>query len=300
MRIIRAEHPDPNPAREGDAARARIVRATVNRFGPYRLIRPLEPVEGWERYIALHEQDDTDHLIYRHPALRDGPDRRRLLEAVRPMCAVDHAHLLGVTAYSFDQQERLCLVTPYTGNQEGLVTLSDLVERRSGRLEVPEVARCVEHLLGAVAAARAAGISGGPVQAERVQVDRRGSLRIELYGLPSADRVRRGICTGADEVRAIGGLAVWLLTGIRHEVPPSAVARIAGRSARGWENWLEVALDAVGGFESPEEALAALPGREGLAGEPMPEPVIRPGASVRFAAMVRRFRKASASESRTD
>ena len=272
----------------------------MNRFGPYRLIRPLTLVEGWERYIALHEQDDTDHLVYRHPALRDGPERRRLLEAVRPMCSVRHPHLLGVSAYSFDQQERLCLVTPYTGNQEGLVTLDDLVERRSGRLEVPEVARCVEHLLGAVSAARAAGISGGPVRAERVQVDRRGSLRIELYGLPSADRARRGVCTGADEVRAIGALAVWLLTGIRQEVPPTTVARIAGRQARVWEDWLETALDPVGGFETPEEALASLPGRDTPPGEAVLEPVVRPGTSVRFAAMLRRFRKTAPAQARGD
>lgn len=272
----------------------------MNRFGPYRLIHPLEHVRGWQRFIALHEQDDTDHIVYRHPSVRETSERRRLVEAIRPLAQVRHSHLLEVSAYSFDQHERLCLITPYTGNQEGLVTLADLVERRNGRLEVAEVARCVDHLLTAVAAARTGGLTDGPVQAERVLVDRRGSLRIELFGLPGADRRRRGVCTAADQVRAIAGMAAWLLTGLRQDVPSAAIARIAGRSARGWEAWIETALDPLGGFESPEEALAAMPGHAEASREHTLEPVVTPGASLRFAEMLRRFRRAPAEQARKD
>lgn len=265
----------------------------MNRFGPYRLIRPLEPVTGWERFIALHERDDTDHVVYRHPALHEPSERRRLLAMVEPLAAVRHAHLLQVASYSFDEQDRLCLVTPYTGNQEGLVTLADLVQRRSGRLDVTETARCVEHLLEAVVAARAAGLNGGPVEPERILVDRRGSVHIELYGLPGADRVFRGVCTGADEVRAIGAMAVWLLTGLRQDVAPVAVARIAGRGAKAWEPWLEAATDPINGFEAPAEALSALPGRDPIVRAREPFPAADSVGPARLAGMLRRFRLAS-------
>lgn len=253
---------------------------------------------GWERFIALHERADTDHLVYRHPAVHDASERRRLLETIEPMSRVRHPHLLEVSAYSFDEQDRLCLITPYTGNQEGLVSLADLVERRNGRLETPEVARCVEHLLDAVATARAAGLTGGPIEPERIQVDRRGSVHIELYGLVGADRINRGFCTGADEVRAIASMAVWLLTGLRQDVAPVGIARIAGRSARAWEPWLEAALDPVDGFESPAEALAALPHRASSERETTPPVVVVPGATARFAGVLRRFRRSAGDTSR--
>lgn len=270
----------------------------MNRFGPYRLIRPLNPLNGWERFIALHERDDTDHVVYRHPPLHDASERRRLLGAIEPLAAVRHAHLLEVAAYSFDEQGRLCLVTPYAGNQEGLVTLSDLVERRNGRLDVAETARCVEHLLEAVIAARGAGLAGGPVVPERILVDRRGSVHIELYGLPSADRMYRGVCTGADEVRAIGAMAVWLLTGIRQDVASLAVGRIAGRGAKAWEPWLEAATDPVNGFETPADALLAVPSRDQSDRARETAVSADSGNPTRIAGMLRRFRFASDERSR--
>jgi hypothetical protein len=265
----------------------------VNRFGPYRLVRPLEPVLGWERYIALHEREDTDHLIYRHPALHEAAERRRLMASIAPLTGLRHPHLIEVSAYSFDEQDRMCLVTPYTGNQEGLVTLADLVARKSGRMEVPEVALCVEHLLEAIAAARGAGLIDGQLDANRVQIDRRGSVRIELYGLPRADRQDPGVCNGSDEVRAVAELAIWLLTGISQDIAPSGVGRLAGRAARAWEPWLETAMDPLQGFDSPDEALACLPTRTGRTEDHAPpEVVVLPAAGSRLAGVLRRFRRA--------
>lgn len=272
----------------------------MNRFGPYKLIRPLEPVAGWERFIALHERDDTDHVIYRHPALHEAADRRRLMAAIGPLASIRHPHLTELFAYSFDEQDRMCLVTAYTGNQEGLVTLADLVERKNGRMEVPEVALCVKQLLDAVVAARAAGLSDGPIDPQRIQIDRRGSVRIELYGLPQADRRSPGLCTGSDEVRAIAEMAVWLLTGLRQDIAPTGIARIAGRAARAWEPWLETALDPVQGFESPSDALEALPNRGGRVEEaPLPEVVVAPAVGSRWAGVLRRFRRTDAERSST-
>jgi hypothetical protein len=255
------------------------------------MIRALEPLLGWERFIALHERDDTDHLIYRHPALPDAAERRRLLAAIAPLAAVRHPHLLEVSVYSLDEQDRLCLITPYTGNQEGLVTLADLVERRNGRLETSEVGRCVEQLLLGLQAAHTAGLGGEPIEPERVQVDRRGSLWIELYGLPPADRSTRGVSTIVDEVRAVASMAVWLLTGLRQDIAPERIARIAGRTARPWEPWIEVAIDPMRGFESASEALRALPSRERSEPISVPQVVVPASTPRKFADMLRRFRK---------
>lgn len=272
----------------------------MNRFGPYRLIRPLEPVLGWERFIALHERDDTDHLIYRHPPLHEAADRRRLMAAIGPLATIRHPHLTELSVYSFDEQDRMCLVTGYTGNQEGLVTLADLVERKNGRMEVAEVALCVEHLLEAVSAARRAGLCDGLIDAERIQIDRRGSVRIELYGLPRTDRRLAGVCNGFDEVRAIAELAVWLLTGLRQDIAPIGISRLAGRAARAWEPWLEAALDPLQGFESPDEALELLPTRGERAEETgKPEVVVVPAAGSRLAGVLRRFRRANAERTPT-
>lgn len=263
----------------------------MNRFGPYRLIRPLSPLPGWERWIALHEWDDTDHVIYRHASVHDSAERRRLLESVEPVAQVSHAHLLAVEAYSFDEQDHLCLVTPYTGNQEGLVTLADLVDRRSGRLEAPEVARSVAHLLEAVGAGRAGGLSHGPLDPARILVDRRGSLRIELFGLPLAAALEREVFTESDEVRSVAEMAVWLLTGLRQDVAPLNLSRIAGRAAKPWEAWVQAALDPVVPFDDAASALEALPGRAAVSPTTPDEAraVDRPLAP--FSGVLRRFRK---------
>lgn len=266
-------------------------RVDVNRIGPYRLLCPLDPLAGWERWIALHERDDTDHVVYRHAPLHDAAERRRLLAQIEPIAKARHAHLLEVEAYSFDEAGQLCLVTPYTGNQEGLLTLDGLVQRRSGRLEVAEVARCVEHLLQGVAEARSSGLAHGPIDPARVLVDRRGSLRIELFGLPTVESGFHGVDSEADEVRSIAEIAVWLLTGLRQEVAPTGITRIAGRSAKPWESWLQSALDPVTGFDDAASALRALPSRIGSA-PVVVDPVEIDRPRTPLSGVLRRFRKA--------
>lgn len=261
----------------------------MNRFGPYRLIRPLTPIVGWERWLALHEIADTDHVVYRHPAVHDAAERRRLLAQVAPLASVRHPHLLEIEAYSFDDAGRLCMVTTYTGNQEGLVTLEDLSQRRSGRLDATEVARCVEHLLEGVDAGRRAGLSHGRIDPERVLVDRRGSLRVELFGLPRADAIPAGNPSENDEVRSVAELAVWLLTGLPFDLAPASLSRIAGKSVRGLEAWIRAAIDPIDGYDSAAAALGDLPARTDIA-VPFAQPTsVRPKAG--FSTVLRRFRR---------
>jgi len=235
----------------------------LHRFGPYKLFRKLNPLGQWERWIALHEQNDTDHVVYRHAQSLDAYERRRILEIVAKVSRPNHPHLLPIDAYSFDETGHLCLVSNYTGNQEGLVPIAHLLARRSGRLEVPEVARCVEHLLEAIAHARTHGVWVETIDPDRVLIDRRGSVLYELYGL-----VNPRVCENvpgpvADEIRAIAEIAAWLLTGIEPRVAPVSVTKVAGRQAKAWESWIAAAIDPLGGFERIEDALSAMPTRDG-------------------------------------
>ncbi len=266
----------------------------MQRFGPYTLIRPLAPLGAWERWIALHELNDTDHVVYRHAALHDAGERRRLVDQVARLSRPKHPHLLPVEAYSFDEQGRMCLVAPYTGNQEGLVTVANLLARKNGRLEVPEVARVVEHLLDAIATARAHGLSGARIDSARVLIDRRGSVQYELFGLLG----REGVSTPeSEDIRAVAMLAAWLLTGVEPHIATVSVSRVAGRASRGWDAWITAAGDPLDGFETIAEALAAMPTRGGvLPAKAVAMPAERsPGA---IGAVIRRFRRAAPAEAR--
>lgn len=260
----------------------------MHRFGPYKLFRKLHPLGSWERWIALHEHADTDHVVYRYAHRVDAFERRRLLEIVAKVSRPRHPHLVPIEAYSFDDEGHLCLVSPYTGNQEGLVPIAQLLARRSGRLEVAEVARCVEHLLEAIAHARSMGVWVESIDPDRVIIDRRGSVMYELYGL-----VNPRVCDPvpgpvADEIRAIAEIAAWLLTGVEPRIAPVSVAKIAGRQAKAWEQWIGTAVDPLAGFERVEDALSALPGRDG---PPAPRGPNAERVPTPINAVIRRFRR---------
>ncbi|MFK7883628.1 MAG: hypothetical protein AB8F26_05525 [Phycisphaerales bacterium] len=261
----------------------------MHRFGPYKLVRQLAPLGPWQRWIALHEGNDTDHIVYRNPAAANSADRRRLLPLVEKISRPRHAHLLPIEAYSFDDSGSLCLVSPYTGNQEGLVSIGHLLSCRSGRLEVGEVARCVEHLLEAIAEARRCGVWVSQLDPARVLIDRRGSVIYELYGLVNPKIAEHPPGPVADEIRSVAEIAAWLLTGIEPGLATVSVARVAGRTARGWDAWVSTAVDPLGGFDSIEDAYASMPTR--LGGSMHPQATTPDRASSPISVMIKRFRR---------
>jgi hypothetical protein len=72
-----------------------------------------------------------------------------------------------------------------------------------------------------------------------------------------------------------------------------AIGRIAGRGAKAWEPWLEAATDPVNGFETPADALAALPVRGHAERTREISAPDEPGKPARIAGMIRRFRRVS-------
>jgi serine/threonine protein kinase len=258
---------------------------TTLRFGPYELLRPLSPGAMSERWLALHERDHSSHVVHRFAPLHDRTGHRRFLAAVEGIAGLAHPHLVGVEQFSICPHGRGVVVTPYTGNQDGLVTLGMLLEIKGGRLGPNESDRAVTHLLEALDYGHRQGVANGPIGLDQVLVDRHGRVLVELFGLsrrlqgltgaPTAEQVR-------DEVRAVAQIAYQLVTGLASDEPRISASRLVKRLTPAWEAWLERGLDGVAGFESAGEAIEALPSSQ------REEPAAPARGSVRT--MLSRFR----------
>ncbi|MCL4740638.1 MAG: hypothetical protein KJZ54_00380 [Phycisphaerales bacterium] len=230
-------------------------------LGPYVLVRQLTDGRLGERWLSLHERNQTSHTLHRFPPSHDKAEQRRLLEAFETLSAFRHAHVLPIGEFSFAGDGRGWLVTPYTGNQEGLVTLADVLEAKGGQLGPYEAERAAAHLLEAFEAAHAVGLHHGPLSIDEVLVDRHGRVMVELFGLA---RRLEGLERGnaeliRDEIGSVAQLAYRLVTGLSADEPRIAAGRLNRRLPRAWDEWLEAGLDPSGGFESASSALAALP-----------------------------------------
>jgi hypothetical protein len=259
-------------------------------FGQYRLVRPQSAVHGLERWVVLDEQSNSNHMLYRFAPIHD-TTARRLFGAVHSLTAVNHAHLLKMESVSFDELGRLCVITPYTGNQDGLVTLSELMAQRDGKLEPVEGIRCLTHLLEASQAGADRGITHGLISADEILVDRFGSVQIELYGLDTVlNHLESSTSRVTDEVRSIVKIAYKMLVGL--ESGPAdrlAPSRMVRKLDKLWDKWFSIGLDPVDGFVSAA-AIAKLPTSPNAAEALASHTSARP--QVQFGSMLRRFRTA--------
>lgn len=256
--------------------------AKPNTFGPFRVIKQLRPSLVGQRWLALRDGEQSSHVLHKIDGLHERSRERRFLEAAGALSDLRHTHVLHVEHYSVTSEHVGILVTPFAGNQDGVVTLADLARGRGEPMPSGEVDRVVGHLLDAAATAHERGIAHGRVVADEILVDPRGSLRIELYGL------RRHLEDGApsryesrDEVRSIARIGYTLLTGVDATdtvIPPS---RLVKRLSPDWDLWFEEALGAAG-FDSAREALGSLPSATPLV------PEVPRSAAVRT--VLRRFR----------
>ncbi|MCB9846631.1 MAG: protein kinase family protein [Phycisphaeraceae bacterium] len=230
-------------------------------FGPYQLVRPLEPSSVAERWLALHVRWQSSHVVHRLDACRDRGERRRMVSAFETVAALNHPHILRVEQFSFGARGCGWLVTPYTGSPAGLLTLAGLVELKGGRLGEFESQRMLEQLLDASACAHEAGHANGRLDPGGVLVDRSGSVLIEHYGLAPLllrDPPRFDDLAG-DELRSIASIGYRALTGLTASEPLIRPSRVLKRLERGWDEWFETALDSSGGFGSIRDAIEALP-----------------------------------------
>lgn len=248
-------------------------------FGPYRFVRPLEPSDLATRWLALHVRAQTSHLIHEFEPGMDRPERRRLLNALDALSTLSHPHLLQIERYALSQSGGVCVVTPYPGHQDGLLTLDRLLEAKGGRMSPYEAERAVLQILDAAAFAHRLGYCHGLLRVEEVLIDRHGSVAIEHYGL----RRRLAGLDGSnqelirDEVRCAVEIAYRLVTGLEPDEPHIRAARLVKRLPRAWDDWFETGLDASGGFDSADAAMSLLPSRLVDDRESVPEPMVRTG-----------------------
>lgn len=233
------------------------------RVGPYRLVRQLEPGKLAERWLALDEREQSTHVLHRFALSLDRGERRRFIASVESLSALDHPHLLPLRTFSLGSGvgASAWVVTPYTGSQDGLLTLAALLAAKGGQMTPIEAERAMIQILDAVEYAHKAGHHHGEITLDEIMVDRRGSLAIELYGLA---RRLEGLKGGnaelvRDEVRSVVEAGYRLITGLPADEPRIPAGRLVRRLEPAWDEWLEAGLDPSGGYASAAEAREALP-----------------------------------------
>lgn len=248
------------------------------RIGPYVFMRQIDSGRFGDRWLAVHDGDDSAFVVHRFRVPRARQEQRRFAAAVELLADLDHPHVLPIVEFSLGSATagNGWIVTPFTGNQDGLLTLERLVRDKGGRLAPIEARRALAQLLEAVQYGHALGHAHGPIAAEHVQVDRRGSLLVELYGFERALGQRPGRHTDVarEEIRSVVELGYRLVTGLPAEDPRIAAGRLVPRLPRELDRWFEVGLDPVEGYSSAEAAL------EALADESIPEIRVNPVRTV--------------------
>ena len=222
-----------------------------------------------DRSLGLTQHDDP---VVCYAVAPEGTRRDTELAAVRldRLASVRHQHILPIINVELEPSGTVFLTAPYTGNQEGLVTLADLIAIKGGQMSPFEVARAASQLLEASSAAHEAGVFHGPIDPASVLVDPHGSLFIELYGIR---RFVAGLdCTSPslarDEVTSIASIAYAMLTGADAAEPRVRASRLVRRLDRAWDQWFDDALDPSAGFDSALDAIAALPGNASVETRP--------------------------------
>jgi serine/threonine protein kinase len=255
---------------------AMVEVADRQTLGPYLLTRDLEPNSLGERFLALHAEDQSSHVAYRCAPRPSREGMSRFVHAIRTAESLRHEHVLSIEYHTIDGEGCPWIVTPFTGDVDGVRTLGKLLREKEGQMQPFEAERALVHILEAAAAAHRTEATRdgrearlplvhGPLTIDEILVDRHGRLVIELYGLArllSGEPASGDPETVRDELRSIAEIGYQLVTGLRAEVPMIPASRLVKRLDPRWDMWLSRGLDPVNGFESAEEALGLLPSRQ--------------------------------------
>jgi serine/threonine protein kinase len=243
-----------------------MVQLTArSRLGSLVLTKPLSPGVLGDRWLAFNEADQTNRVVvwirnWRPDAWQGGADDDARLASVLADCrALRHPHILSIDEIGHDDDARAYVVTPYTGDQNGIVTLDLLLRTKGGFLAVEESKRALEQLLAAVVHAHESGMAHGDLSMAEIQVDTRGRVCIDLYGVARAlSSAPRSIEEDrAAEIRSICRLGYQMLTGLRPDTPLIPAGRVVLGLHRTWEDFFETGLGTPG-FSSADHALSAL------------------------------------------
>lgn len=225
-------------------------------FGAYQIVRPLRPCGAIERYLVSDPERLTHHVAFRLPLPADC-DRDSFLEAVSRSSRVNSPHVLPVEQFAFAGGEAAWIISPYEGDHDGLLLLSDLLSDKGGQFDAIEVRRSLAQLIDAVEAIDASCGVDGELTMGCVQVDRAGKLRAELPGLrvvgatATQDRIQT-------QVRSLVAIGYELLTGIAPSEQPIVPTRLVDGLDPRWDRFMLDGLDPTAGYASLDELRAAL------------------------------------------
>jgi serine/threonine protein kinase len=240
----------------------KMPRSASPRIGQYVLTRQLAPGILGERWLALHELDHSSHVVHRPVAGRDRFEQRKFLAVLGSLTSVSNAHIIEIEEHGLDSRGQPWVVTPFTGDASGIITLEGHLRAKGGFLRPGEAREAIVQLLQASSDAHAAGVAHGPLTMNQVLVDRRGSLLIELYGLGLALSQGYDALTSdqsqIDEVESILRIGYRLVTGLLPEDPIIPACRVVSDLDPAWDDWFDTGLYSGAGFKSAAHALSAL------------------------------------------
>lgn len=258
-------------------------------IGPYALTREIAPADSFwsgsgidaplpppRRFLALHLTHQTSHGAYRFDIVPEGPKREAFRLAVECAARTVHPHMLRIERVIFDPAGHPWVITPFTGDVDGVRTLGRLLKEKGGQMTPTEAERAVVQLLEALWDAHTSGATDrlrhhGRISLDHVLVDRHGCQHIELFGLARALSGSSALAESALralEVRSIVEIGYQLVTGLRAELPLIPARRLMKTLDPRWDTWFARGMTG-GGFTSCAEALGRLPSRT-------PEPAPRP------------------------
>lgn len=229
-----------------------------------RVVKPLPQTGGFDRWLTLDDDRQTNHVLYDLTPLVTRYGRDALSESLERRTAIRHPHVLPVDTWWWDAAAGMMwMCSPYIGNSSGIYTVDAVRMSKGGVLPPAEACRAAEQILSALTAFHAQGFVRGSVDPMTVLVDRSGSICIEHHALDQVMRpsTERGMSEAIrDELCEVAAIVESLLTGRGSMDPPRPVSRLLRRDGVAWERWIERATDPIEGFASMTDAIAALPG----------------------------------------
>lgn len=236
------------------------------RIGQYILTKELMPGALGPRHLALHELDSSSHILHRPPIGRDRSEQRRFLSGMAAARGLSHPHMLAIEESGLDNRGHPYVVTPFTGDATGIVTVETLLRAKGGFFSLTEAKQAVVQALEATDYAHRCARAHGPISMGEVLVDRRGRVVLELYGVARIlNLVHDGVeDLESEEVRSIIRIGYQLVTGLVPEEPLIAAGRVVPGLDAVWDDWFETGLHGPG-FKSAAHALSAIRDRLSLA-----------------------------------
>ncbi|MEO1536052.1 MAG: hypothetical protein AAFS11_10925, partial [Planctomycetota bacterium] len=214
------------------------------------------PCGAIERYLVTDPERLTHHVAFRLP-LPAGCDQETFLEAVSRSSRINCPHVLPVEQFAFAGGEAAWIISPYTGDHDGLLLLSDLLADKGGQFEPLEVRRALFQMVQGLESVHASCVGHGELSLSCVLVDRAGKLLVELPGLRTigehvVDEIRQ------NEARSLVRIGYELLTGVSPGEQLIEPSRLVNGLSGGWDRFIREGLDPAAGYTSLAELVDTL------------------------------------------